>query len=115
MRCGELLPDILQCGASRFFGRQSVSLPHRKQLKDITIRPKSLRAQGQVEDAIGEFQRAHELEPNNAVIMFDLAYALREAGRNDEAARMFELALKADPSKYAAIEDWAYALKSARI
>lgn len=74
---------------------------------------KALRAEGKTDAAIGALEQAHRLEPANAVIAFDLAYAYRAADRNGEAAKMFGEALALDPSRYAVIEDWAYALKAA--
>lgn len=74
---------------------------------------KTLRAQGNLAAAVQELEAAHRLEPNNAVIAFDLAYALQAAGRNSEAADAFAAALTLDPSQFRIVEDRAYALKAA--
>ncbi|MBI1329723.1 MAG: phage adsorption protein NrfB [Alphaproteobacteria bacterium] len=62
-------------------------------------------------EALTDLEAGRGLAPDNANILFALAYAYRNAGRNREAADTFEAALKADPSKFALLEDEAYALK----
>lgn len=63
-------------------------------------------------EAIVQFEAARDRDPDNATILFTLAYAYRAAGRNHDAVAMFQAGLRRDPSRYDVVEDLAYALNA---
>lgn len=53
--------------------------------------------QGRLEEAIAEFQRAVEVDPNYAAAHFSLAYAYERGERIDEAIAQYQKALELEP------------------
>ncbi len=60
-------------------------------------------AKGDLEEAKKEFEKALELDPDNADALLDLAMADNAQGRTAEAERLAKRALKADPSSVPAL------------
>lgn len=58
----------------------------------------ALAGAGQTNDAIAEYRRAIEIQPDHAFAQEGLGRLLLERGRPDEAAQHFRAALQADPS-----------------
>jgi predicted Zn-dependent protease len=50
---------------------------------------------GQIDDALADAQRAHELSPGNDAVLYDYALALARAGQHAEAVRLLDDRLKA--------------------
>ncbi len=63
----------------------------------ISDRALALYRQGRFEDAISEWKKALELDPQDAAAISNLGAALHGAGRLDDAAREFARALELDP------------------
>lgn len=63
----------------------------------ISDRALALYRQGGFEDAISEWKKALELDPQDAAAISNLGAALHGAGRLDDAAREFARALELDP------------------
>lgn len=63
----------------------------------ISDRALALYRQGRFEDAISEWKKALELDPQDAAAISNLGAALHGAGRLEDAAREFSRALELDP------------------
>ena len=69
--------------------------------------------QGRGADALQAFERAIEIEPDNAQLRCNLGLALAELRRNDEAILSFQHALKLDPGLWNAASKAAILLRQA--
>jgi tetratricopeptide (TPR) repeat protein len=69
-----------------------------------------LAAQGKWDEAIGQYQRAVELQPGNAQGQESLGLALSQVGRFAEAVKHYERALAIDGGMMAARNNLAWAL-----
>lgn len=57
-----------------------------------------LAEKGRYADAITAFERALELKPEDASLLFNLGFVLQKAGRHDEAIARFSRAIELQPS-----------------
>jgi tetratricopeptide (TPR) repeat protein len=57
-----------------------------------------LKQEGRLDEAVAEFGRGLELEPNNPRLTEEVGFCLLQAGRRFEAARVFGAAVRLDPN-----------------
>jgi FkbM family methyltransferase len=60
------------------------------------------RAQAKLKDALRCFQKANQIDPDNAGIAFKIAKIYSDQGRLDKALELFEFSINADKKNYAA-------------
>jgi tetratricopeptide (TPR) repeat protein len=70
----------------------------------------ALANEGRPDEAILEFQKALEIDPNNFKARFNLAYLLVKKGRLDEATAQYQLVLKIAPNYFEAHNNLGLAL-----
>jgi TolB-like protein/Flp pilus assembly protein TadD len=58
------------------------------------------RRQGRWEDAIANFEKAKELDPRNASVLWDVAETYACLGRNEDAVRAFAIGIKVNPDAH---------------
>ncbi len=58
-------------------------------------------SRGQVDEAIGLFQKALQIEPNDGEVHYDLAAALKQKGRLDKAISHYQRAAELEPDRRA--------------
>ena len=86
--------------------------PPPKTFKDYVVRGEFLTNTGRFDEAIGNYRKALEIEPESAVVYLRLGQALGLQGKLDQAIENYAKALSRDPKLSFAYFEWGRALQS---
>gem|GEM_PF-2896819 len=86
--------------------------PPPKTFKDYVVRGEFLTNTGRFDEAIENYRKALEIEPESAVVYLRLGQALGLQGKLDQAIENYAKALSRDPKLSFAYFEWGRALQS---
>jgi protein O-GlcNAc transferase len=99
--CAAALHELKNQDAAEFAARKSIELaPH--DVQALNNLGNILRAQGKLEQALGQYRLATTVDPTSAISFAHMATALRELSRQAEALDMAKTAVELDPNYYQA-------------
>src|SRR5215813_2443319 len=80
--------------------------PPPKTFKDYAVRGEFLTRAGRLDEAIENYRKALEIDPESAVVYLRLGQALRLQGKLDQAIENYRKALSRDPKLFYAYFEW---------
>ena len=86
--------------------------PPPKTFKDYAVRGEFLTRAGRLDEAIENYRKALDIDPESAVVYLRLGQALRLQGKPDQAIENYRKALSRDPKLFYAYFEWGRALQS---